>query len=203
LIWTKISVISNVAGCVISLFVKKVGGDMSGFHSKIGKAFGEAAVILVLSLALAFSINALRPGGLTFLSGKGSPKDTATPTDALKIYSADECMQLLKAGRALFLDAREEGAYVSGHLPGAFHVPLEKVETKLTWLQEMEGGGKIFITYCDGQGCGKARVLAEALRKKGIKSLGEFADGWQGWMDRGYPIDEGVGDGAVGGSGKN
>ena len=195
--------ISNVVDGIISLFVKKVGGDMSGFHTKIGKAFGEAAAILVLSLILAFSINALRPGGLTVLSGKASPKDTATPADALKIYSADECLQLLKAGRAIFLDAREEGAYVSGHLPGAFHVPLEKVETKLAWLKEMEGGNKIFITYCDGQGCGKARGLAEALRKKGIKSLGEFADGWQGWMDRGYPIDEGVGDGTVGGSGKN
>jgi rhodanese-related sulfurtransferase len=176
---------------------------MSGFHAKIGRTFGEAAVILVLSLVLAFSINAFRPGGLTVLSGKAGPKDTATPTDALKVYSADECLQLLKAGRAIFLDAREEGAYVSGHLPGSFHVPPEKVETKLAWLKEMEGGGKIFITYCDGQGCNKARGLAEALRMKGIKSLGEFADGWQGWMDRGYPIDDGLGDGALGGSGKN
>ena len=164
---------------------------MSGFHTKAIRAFKEAALIFVLSLVLAFSINAFRPGGLAFLSGKASPRDAATQAAAFRIYSSDECLQLLEAGRAVFLDAREEGAYVSGHLPGAFHMPLEEADMKLSWLKEMQGRGKILITYCDGNECGKARSLAEALRKKGIKALGEFADGWQGWTDRGYPIEEG------------
>ena len=176
---------------------------MSGFHEKIITALKEAALILVLSLVLAFAINALRPGGLAIIPVHTQSKEAGAPIINPRIYSADDCLQLLQAGKAVFLDAREAALYKMGHLPGALHVPKEMVDQNLALLKERGKGNKILIAYCDGQGCKKAEELLSALQGRGIRALGLFADGWQGWMEKGLPIDEGAGNGSDSASDKN
>jgi rhodanese-related sulfurtransferase len=63
------------------------------------------------------------------------------------------------------------------------------VAQNLVRLRELEGTGKVLVAYCDGQGCTKAEELAKILRAEGIRAPGIFADGWMGWMDKGYPVD--------------
>ncbi len=164
---------------------------MSGFHEKIITALKEAALILVLSLVLTFAINALRPDGLAIIPVHAHPKGAGAPISGPRIYSADDCLHLLQEGKAVFLDAREAALYKMGHLPGALHMPKEMVDQNLVRLKEKERGNKILITYCDGQGCKKAEELLRTLQGRGITALGLFADGWQGWMEKGLPIDEG------------
>jgi rhodanese-related sulfurtransferase len=169
---------------------------MSGFHEKIITALKEAALIFVLSLVLALVINTLRPGGLVVIPAHTQPKEAGVSIINPRIYSADDCLRLLQAGKAVFLDAREEALYKKGHLPGALHVPKEKAEQYLPQLRGLERGGKVLIAYCDGQGCVKAEELMKILQGKGIKAPGLFSDGWQGWMDKGLPIDAGAGNGS-------
>jgi rhodanese-related sulfurtransferase len=164
---------------------------MSGLNERIITGLKEAAVILVLTLVLAFAINALRPGGLSIIPVPTQMKGAGAPVTNPRIYSADDCLQLLQAGKAVFLDAREADLYRMGHLPGALHMPKDMVDQSLERLREMERGNKILITYCDGQGCQKAEELLRALQGRGIRALGLFADGWEGWMEKGLPIDEG------------
>lgn len=168
---------------------------MSGFYERIITALKEAASILVLSLVLALAINALRPGGLVVIPAHAQVKEAGAPMINPRIYSADDCLKLLQNGKAVFLDAREAALYKMGHLPGALHVPKEKAEQYLPQLRGLERGGKVLIAYCDGQGCTKAEELMKILQGKGIKAPGLFSDGWQGWMDKGLPIDEGAGNG--------
>jgi rhodanese-related sulfurtransferase len=176
---------------------------MSGFNEKIITALKEAALILVLSLVLAFAINALRPGGLAIMSVHAQPKEAGAPMINPRIYSADDCLQLLQADKAVFLDAREAALYKLGHLPGALHVPKEKADQYLPQLIGLERGGKVLIAYCDGQGCMKAEELMKILQGKGVRAPGLFSDGWQGWMEKGLPIDEGAGNGSDSTSDKN
>jgi rhodanese-related sulfurtransferase len=176
---------------------------MSRFHEKIITVLKEAAFILVLGLVLSLAINALRPGGLAIIPVHAQLKEVGAPIINPRIYSADDCLQLLQKDKAVFLDAREAALYKMGHLPGAFHVPKEMVDQSLVRLKDMERGGKVLIAYCDGQGCMKAEELVKILQGKGIRALGLFADGWQGWMDKGLPIDEGAGNGSNSTSDKN
>lgn len=166
---------------------------MSSFSDGLKRAVAEAAVMLTLALVLAFSLNALRPGGLPLMPGETLPKGPAARAEAPRIHTADECLRLFKQGRAVFLDAREEALYTMGHLPGALHVPKERVDQLLPRLRGLEKTGKVLIAYCDGQGCTKAEELVKILRAKGFNGPGLFADGWQGWMDKGYPVDGGGG----------
>ena len=163
----------------------------------------EAALILVLSLVLAFTINAFRPGGLAIIPVHTKQKEAGAPIINPRVYSADDCLQLLQAGKAVFLDAREAALYKMGHLPGALHVSKEKAEQYLPQLIGLERGGKVLIAYCDGLGCKKAEELLRTLQGRGIRALGLFADGWQGWMEKGLPIDEGAGNGSDSTSDKN
>ena len=174
---------------------------MSRYHEKIITALKEAALILVLGLVLAFAINALRPGGLVIKPVH--TKEAGAPILSPRIYSADDCLQLLQAGKAVFLDAREAALYKMGHLPGALHVPKEKAEQYLPQLIGLVRSGKVLIAYCDGQGCMKAQELMKILQGKGVRAPGLFSDGWDGWMEKGLPIDEGAGNGSDSTSDKN
>lgn len=167
---------------------------MAGIQDKIRKAAVQAAIIIFIGLVTAFLVNELRPGGLPVLPGNESAKDAGKLSGSIKDYSADECLKLLQEGKVVFLDAREEPLYVSGHLPGALHVPKEMADQRLQRLKGLEQSGKVLIAYCDGQGCLKAEELLKILQARGLNSLGLFADGWIGWMDRGLPFDEGRGD---------
>jgi rhodanese-related sulfurtransferase len=176
---------------------------MSGFHEKIITALKEATLILVLSLVLGFTINALRPGVLAIIPVHTQLKEAGAPILRPRIYSADDCLPLLQTGKAVFLDAREAALYKMGHLPGALHVPKEKAEQYLPQLIELERSGKVLIAYCDGQGCMKAEELVKILQGKGVRAPGLFSVGWQGWMEKGLPIEEGAGNGSGSTSDKN
>jgi rhodanese-related sulfurtransferase len=169
---------------------------MSGFHEKIITALKEAVLVLVLSLVLALVINALRSDGLVIIPVHAQTKEVGAPIINPRIYSVDDCLQILRTGKAVFLDAREEALYRMGHLPGALHIPKEKAERYVPKLMGLERSGKVLIAYCDGQGCMKAEELAKILQGKGVRTPGLFSDGWQGWMEKGLPIDEGAGNGS-------
>jgi rhodanese-related sulfurtransferase len=176
---------------------------MSGLHGKIMTTLKEVVLLLVLGFVLALVINVLRPSGLVVIPAYTQPKGVGAPMINPRIYSAEDCFLLLQAGKAVFLDARGADLYKMGHLPGALHMPKEMADQNLVRLKEMERGNKILITYCDGQGCQKAEELLKVLQGRGIRALGLFADGWQGWMEKGLPIDEGAGNGSGSTSGKN
>lgn len=157
----------------------------------IRKAVIQAALIVMLGMVLAVVVHTLRSDGLPFFSSGPEQKTTRIGQGGLKMLSASESWSLYHQGRAVFLDARDEYAYESAHLPGAIHVPPEVAGVKIHELRELARDRKVLIAYCDDRGCGKAVELATSLQAYGIQGVSVFPDGWQGWMDSGYPIEEG------------
>jgi rhodanese-related sulfurtransferase len=176
---------------------------MLEFQEKFKKGLKEAVVILVVGCLGAFAVNALRPNGLTLLPERGGHAQDRQVILKARVLSADQCMRMLESGTAVFLDAREDALFKMGHLPGALYVPKDLIDSNIARLKDWEKKGKLLVAYCDGQGCGKAGELAYLLQERGIKSIALFSDGWQGWMDKGYPIDEGVEGRDAGGTFKN
>lgn len=141
--------------------------------------------MLMLGIGLAFITNGFRHDGLDLYPSKSVSKGP-------REVSIAEAWGLYRQGKAVFLDARDEYAYDSAHLPGALHVTPETVKKKAVQLKELaKGSTRTLITYCDGEGCGKAMDLALSLEANGISGVAVLPDGWQGWMDAGYPTEEG------------
>jgi rhodanese-related sulfurtransferase len=147
------------------------------------KALRQGLLLILLGLALGLGANEVRHDGLPLL-GRPAPQEITTVT-------VGEAWKLYQQGKAVFLDAREAEIYRSAHLPGAVHVTVESAVGRRADLMKLAEGNRLLITYCDGQGCGKARDLATVLIAERIREVAEMPDGWQGWMEAGFPIEEG------------
>lgn len=146
------------------------------------KALWQGAVIILLGVVCGLGVNAVRHDGLPLL-GLGKQE--------LRTVSVGEAWKLYQQGRAVFLDAREPEVYQSARLAGALSVPPESAKVREAELKKLVGSGKMLITYCDGPDCNKALDLAKALAASGLPGVAVMPDGWQGWTEAGFPIDEG------------
>jgi rhodanese-related sulfurtransferase len=73
--------------------------------------------------------------------------------------SVDDLSQRLQAGARL-IDVREPDEYVSGHVPGARHVPLGEVPGRVA--ECVEGGGTTYlICRSGGRSANACQILAD------------------------------------------
>lgn len=159
---------------------------------KIRSAFMQGVFFMVLSIILAAAVNMVRPDGFS-LSGLLAPPATAGTGDAgFATLTLQEGWSQYAMGKIIFVDARESFAYEQGHLPGAVNVPLNDVKNHFGQLESIMKSGIELITYCDGPDCPLSFELAGILRTNGIRPVRVLVQGWIGWYESGFPIEEGV-----------
>jgi rhodanese-related sulfurtransferase len=95
-------------------------------------------------------------------------------------------IELINREDALLLDVRDAGEYGAGHLLGAKHLPLARID---------EGAGELakkkerpLIVYCDGgERSGKA---AAALKRQGFTRVAALTGGLDAWRQAGLPVEK-------------
>jgi len=108
------------------------------------------------------------------------PEDTAA-VDTM------ELLQRLERGETVVLDVRPEPEYVSGHLPGALHIPLEELSERLAELPN----DKEIVAYCRGRYCVLAHDAVRLLNSRGLTAR-RAADGVLEWRVAGIPVRTGA-----------
>lgn len=58
--------------------------------------------------------------------------------------SAQQLKAAVDAGTAVVIDVRDANSFMAGHVPGAFHIPLEYIESQTPYLPR----GKTIVAYC-------------------------------------------------------
>ena len=91
----------------------------------------------------------------------------------------DELEEMLKAGNVLLLDLRSASEYGSGHIPGAFSLPLEELRTSLRTLNREQE----IVAYCRGPFCLLADEAVRILKENGY-SARRLEAGYPGWKVR-------------------
>ena len=95
-----------------------------------------------------------------------------------------------------FLDVREPDEYAESHLPGARNSPRGFLEVRADlchykrdpWFEDR---GRKLILYCGG---GHRSALAtHTLVEMGFENVRSLAEGYTGWLERGYPVEPGSG----------
>jgi rhodanese-related sulfurtransferase len=97
----------------------------------------------------------------------------------------DELADLLPSGIRLF-DVRETDEYVSGHVPGAVHIALGEVASRLS---EFGSPGTTVHLICKAGG--RSANACEIIRTTGIDTV-NIAGGTMAWIMSGRPVVEGV-----------
>jgi rhodanese-related sulfurtransferase len=115
---------------------------------------------------------------------------TLTHAEALAIH-ADPARE---AGLYVFVDARSEGDYRAGHIPGA--VPFDRYHPE----QHLDGvlaactGAAKIVVYCIGQDCEDSELAALDLAGFGLPAaaIHVYVGGYTEWTAAGLPVETGA-----------
>ena len=99
--------------------------------------------------------------------------------------------ELYDRKEALFVDARDAGAYASGHIAGARSFPLGESDARLPRFITEVPPTTTLVVYCNGYDCHDSRELGVKFLRAGYRSVYVFEGGYPEWRDAGYPTEGG------------
>ncbi|MGA2404780.1 MAG: rhodanese-like domain-containing protein, partial [Syntrophobacteraceae bacterium] len=105
------------------------------------------------------------------------------------VVSIEEARALFLTNGAVFVDARPEEAYRSGHIQGALNLPPDSIEEWLHGAGAQIPPDSLIITYCDGESCTLSKEAALQLSGKGYSHVRVLVNGWSAWQDAGLPTE--------------
>ncbi|MFW6049985.1 MAG: thioredoxin [Myxococcota bacterium] len=107
------------------------------------------------------------------------------PSDAAEV-KAEELAQLLRMGRAVAVDIRDEASFGRYRIPTAKNIPAERVPERVHEL--IPSDGRIRVLY--GRTGDEAKELAEKLREQGVE-VGFLSGGFLHWEADGLEVERG------------
>jgi rhodanese-related sulfurtransferase len=111
-----------------------------------------------------------------------------TPSlDSVKRITREEAQQLVKQGKAVYIDVRSTMSYTSGHIKGALSLPLSQLIDRLKEAPP----NKMLITYCACVEEHTAAVAVVRLNQHGLKNAAALIGGWNDWKAKGLPTETG------------
>jgi rhodanese-related sulfurtransferase len=127
------------------------------------------------------------PINKTELKNKKDDTDEGGLVEPLKI-NLEQAYKLYGMGGVLFIDARDEEDYASGHIKNSINVPFNAFDKFVPRLFEVSKTRTI-VSYCGGADCDLSELLAKRLFKQGYHDIYIFFGGWGLWKTAGYPVE--------------
>ena len=97
--------------------------------------------------------------------------------------TADEVYKMLSSNKDYFiLDVRSKEEFDSGHIEGAYLLPVSELENRLAELPQ----DKPIIVYC--RSGSRSTSAANILLEKGFKEIFNMKGGITEWQSKGFPV---------------
>lgn len=90
-----------------------------------------------------------------------------------------------EAGEGVFLDVRTPGEYASGHVPGAYLIPVQDLSARVDEVRAWQG--QTVYVYC--RTSNRSGVAVDMLRDAGIEDVVQVRGGFSKWAAAGYPVE--------------
>jgi rhodanese-related sulfurtransferase len=97
--------------------------------------------------------------------------------------------RLASGARPTLIEALPAKYYLEGHLPGALHLPHDRV-AELAASVVPDKRAEI-VVYCASAACRNSHIAAEALTALGYANVAVYAGGKQDWTAAGLPLEQG------------
>ena len=144
--------------------------------------------LLLVSVVLGISVNALRPGGIPLVGRWETPPENGMVADALGNVSFSEARRLWRDG-ALFIDARIDTDYASGHVPGALSLPVAAFDRRMPDMFDRIAKASAIVVYCSGPDCPDGHTVGRFLSELGIGNIRVFTGGYPAWEKEGLDVE--------------
>ena len=126
---------------------------------------------------------------------------TKKPPNVKKEYSIDkeegfaepiainlEQTYMLYQRGIIFIDARDESEFKSGHIKNSINLPVYKFHNFKNVLSRISKSQTI-VCYCEGNDCDLSKQLSSKLFSLGYRNNYIFIGGWEQWKSAGYPVE--------------
>ncbi len=176
-----------------------------GFGSVVGASLVIVAVGVLIGGAHSWVVQGgLNPVRLRIDAAKNLGATLAVPTEEQSTgnsprvleyeISTDDAYALWADGLAVFLDARPLDEYQKGHIAYAryldyehlYDAPFPPVINEL-----LDDQTQTVVFYCTGGECDASHNAATYFQGLGFTTLHVYADGYPGWEQAGYEIEQG------------
>jgi rhodanese-related sulfurtransferase len=91
--------------------------------------------------------------------------------------------------RVTLAEALPEKHYRDGHLPGAKHLPHDRVRELAPGL--LPDKAAEIVVYCASATCQNSHIAAKVLAQLGYANVAVYAGGKQDWQEAGLPLERG------------
>lgn len=110
---------------------------------------------------------------------------TKNPQEPFHRITVEEAKRMIQEG-AHVIDVREPHEYVTGHVPGAAHIPVASVFAR---REELPKDGKIIFVCAVGQ---RSALACEMAAAAGLTAdqLYNLDGGTEGWIKAGEPAEK-------------
>jgi rhodanese-related sulfurtransferase len=176
--------------------------------------FLEAFLVAVVGVTLAFLANHFSPRGLKLARNYSvdeslAPVSSPASAKSLEARLQEKDLQLIKRAQVeqlfhdprlqqntiIIIDAREEDAYLQGHIPGAYEFSPYYPENYLPTVRPLCDFAEKIIVYCTGgDECPDSQAAALYLRDTaGVPGAKIFVygGGFDEWEAGGLPVERG------------
>lgn len=153
--------------------------------ARVKRIFLQAAALVVASVIIGFSVNALSSETLPLLRQPAAPED-----GPWLVIDGDEVLEHVNNGTAILIDARPTEDFDRGRIPGALNLPYNEFET---YFAELGGGlpkEELYIVYCSGGHCDDSHEVLKQMEAYGFTQLRLYKLGWEEWFKKGWPREE-------------
>ncbi len=184
----------------------------------VGTTIAEAVLLLVVAAVVGLGVNAARGRDsikllndyFTIKVTPPSPPETNEPNEpndpndpnamglGFQALSHEEVVKIWEDPKYrhqlyVIVDARNDHAYESGHIPGAVQCDYYRFEDFTAEVIPAVMGAEKVVVYCHGGDCEDSLLVCGKLIEYQIPwhCIFVYKEGWEDWVARGMPIAEG------------
>jgi rhodanese-related sulfurtransferase len=184
----------------------------------IAMTVGQVVVLLVLGTAVGLGVNMVRgknrislqrdyfpPAGPNSRPAQPAESPTAAnvaatesaPTTEFPEMTFEEAFKAFEdpkasTGEYVFVDARSDGPFQAGHIPGALQCDYYRVENYLPSVLDQVSNAEKVIVYCNGGECEDSLFVCREFMSLQVPKdrIYLFRGGWQAWQAAGAPVEQ-------------
>jgi len=116
--------------------------------------------------------------------------DSLNLDEGVHLVGIDAARAFVEGEKGWVLDARDQGQYDSGHIPGAVLCNVYQLEQYLSDILNRVPMDSPVMVYCNGEDCEDSRFLAQSLQEAGYLRLLIFTGGFGQWEATGLPVEK-------------